>query len=74
MLKIHRVYIPPSPSGEGVLIQAQYSIIDKLVEIVRMSVHNIVDDIIGEDISENLDLISELFMVKLVEADLREYK
>ena len=74
MLKIHRVCIPPSPAGEGVLIQAQYSVIDKLIEIVKISVHSIIDDVIGEDISENLDLISELFMVKLVEADLRQYK
>tara|TARA_R110000824_G_scaffold207129_1_gene392435 strand:- start:441 stop:665 length:225 start_codon:yes stop_codon:yes gene_type:complete len=74
VLKIHRVYIPPSPDGEGVLIQAQYSIIDTLIDIVKITVHNIIDDVIGEDISENLDLISELFMVKLVEADLTEYK
>ena len=74
MLNVHRVVIPPSPDGDGVLIQAQYTSFDKLIEIVKISVHNIIDDVIGSDISENLDLISELFMVKLVEADLREYK
>ena len=68
--KVHRIIIPPSPDGDGVFIQAHYTISENIVEIDRLRVHTIVDDQIGSDMSENLDLISQLFMTKLVEADL----
>ena len=68
--KVHRIVIPPSPDGDGVFIQAHYTISENIVEIDRLRVHTIVDDQIGSDMSENLDLISQLFMTKLVEADL----
>jgi hypothetical protein len=35
-------------------------------------VHVVIDNIIGEDIGEELDLISHLFITKLVEADFNE--
>ena len=72
MLNIHRIVIPPSPSGDGVLIQADYTVNKNLIEIIKLRVHTILDDIIGDDISEQIDLISHLFMTKLVEADLNE--
>ena len=68
--KVHRIVIPPSPDGDGVFIQAHYTISENIVEIDRLRVHTIVDDYVGSDISETLDLISQLFMTKLVEADL----
>jgi len=70
--KIHRIVIPPSPEGDGILIQAHYNIIKNIVEITKLRVHTIIDDIIGCDTGEKLDLISHLFMTKLVEADLNE--
>ena len=72
MLNVHRVVIPPSPEGDGLLIQADYTVNKKLIEIIKLRVHTILDDIIGDDISEQIDLISHLFMTKLVEADLNE--
>ena len=68
--KVHRIVIPPSPDGDGVFIQAHYTVSENIVEIDRLRVHTIVDDYIGSDIGETLDLISHLFMTKLVEADL----
>ena len=68
--KVHRIVIPPSPDGDGVFIQAHYTISENIVEITRLRVHTIIDDYIGSDMSEGLDLISHLFMTKLVEADL----
>ena len=72
MLNVHRVVIPPSPEGDGLLIQADYTVNKNLIEITKLRVHTILDDIIGDDISEQIDLISHLFMTKLVEADLNE--
>ena len=68
--KVHRIVIPPSPDGDGVFIQAHYTLSKNIVEINRLRVHTIVDDIIGCDMGEDLDIISHLFMTKLVEADL----
>jgi len=70
--KIHRIVIPPSPHGDGLLIQAQYTSSKNLVEVVKLRVHTIIDDIVGYDVGENLDMISHLFMTKLVQADLNE--
>ena len=70
--KVHRIVIPPSPDGDGVFIQAHYTVSENIVEITKLRVHTIVDDIIGCDMGENLDIISHLFMTKLVEADLNE--
>ena len=72
MLNVHRVVIPPSPEGDGLLIQADYTVNKKLIEIIKLRVHTILDNIIGDDISEQIDLISHLFMTKLVEEDLNE--
>ena len=68
--KVHRIVIPPSPDGDGVFIQAHYTVLKNIVEIDRLRVHTIVDDYIGSDIGETLDIIIHLFMTKLVEADL----
>ena len=68
--KVHRIVIPPSPDGDGVFIQAHYTISENIVEINKLRVHTIIDDYIGSDIGESLDIISHLFMTKLVESDL----
>ena len=70
--KVHRIVIPPSPDGDGVFIQAHYTISKNIVEINRLRVHTIVDGYIGSDMSEDLDLISHLFMTKLIESDLND--
>ena len=72
MLNIHRIVIPPSLHGDGVLIQAHYTIARNIIEIVKLKVHTIIDDVVGGDMGEDLDFISHLFMTKLVEADLNE--
>ena len=69
---IHRIVIPPSLDGDGVFIQAHYTLSENIVEITKLRVHTIIDDVIGCDMGENLDIISHLFMTKLVEADLKE--
>ena len=68
--KVHRIVIPPSPDGDGVFIQAHYTLSEKIIEITKLRVHTIIGDIVGDDISEQIDLISHLFMTKLVESDL----
>tara|TARA_R110000824_G_scaffold343147_1_gene529723 strand:+ start:398 stop:622 length:225 start_codon:yes stop_codon:yes gene_type:complete len=70
VLNVHRIVIPSSSIEEGVLIQADYTVSKNLVEIVKLRVHTIIGDIVGDDISEQIDLISHLFMTKLVESDL----
>ena len=71
-INIHRVIIPPSPAGDGVLVQAQYTLDEQFIKISKLQVHTVIDGIVGEDIGEELDLISHLFITKLVEADLNE--
>ena len=68
--KVHRIVIPPSPDGDGVFIQAHYTVSKNIVEITKLRVHTIIDDCIGSDMGKDLDLISHLFMTKLVESDL----
>jgi hypothetical protein len=64
--------IPPSPEGDGAVIQAQYTIDKNIIHIIKLKIHTIVDDIIGRNIGEEVDFISYLFMTKLVEAELNE--
>ena len=72
LINIHRVIIPPSPEGDGVVIQAHYAFDKNIVCITKLGVYTIVDGIIGYNIGEDLDLISHLFMTKLLEAELNE--
>ena len=71
-INIHRVIIPPSPEGDGVLVQAHYKLDKEFIRISKLQVHTVIDGIIGNDIGEELDLISHLFITKLVEADFNE--
>ena len=71
-INIHRVVIPPSLDGDGVLVQAHYTINKNIISISKLQVYTIVDGILGNDMGEDLDLISHLFITKLVEADLNE--
>ncbi len=64
--------IPPSSEGDGVLVQAQYTLDGEFITISKLQVHVVIDNIIGENIGEELDLISHLFITKLVEADFNE--
>ena len=54
------------------LVQAQYTLDEQFIKISKLQVHTVIDGIVGEDIGEELDLISHLFITKLVEADLNE--
>ena len=72
LINIHRVIIPPSPEGDGVVIQAHYAFDKNIICITKLGVYTIVDGIIGYNIGEDLDLISHLFMTKLLEAELNE--
>ena len=72
LINIHRVIIPPSPEGDGVFIQAHYVFDKNIICITKLGVYTIVDGIIGYNIGEDLDLISHLFMTKLLEAELNE--
>jgi len=72
LINIHRIIIPPSPAGDGALIQAQYVFDKDIVCILKLGVYNIVNGIIGSNMGEELDLISHLFMTKLVEVELNE--
>ena len=71
-INIHRVIIPPSSEGDGVLVQAHYTLDEEFIKISKLQVHTIIEGVVGKDIGEELDLISHLFITKLVEADLNE--
>jgi hypothetical protein len=71
-INIHRVIIPPSSEGDGVLVQAQYTLDGEFIKISKLHVHTVIDGVVGKDIGEELDLISHLFITKLVEADFNE--
>lgn len=72
LINIHRVIIPPSPEGDGVFIQAHYVFDKNIICIIKLGVYTIVNGIIGCNIGEDLDLISHLFMTKLIESELNE--
>ena len=64
--------IPPSPEGDGVVIQAHYVFDKNIIRIIKLGVYTIVNGIIGSNVGEKLDMISHLFMTKLIEAELNE--
>ena len=64
--------IPPSPGGDGALIQAHYTIDKNIIHIIKLGIYTIVDGIIGRNIGEEVDFTSYLFMTKLFEAELNE--
>ena len=64
--------IPPSPEGDGAVIQAQYTIDKNIIHIIKLGIYSIVDDIIGCNIGEEVDFITYVFMTKLFEAELNE--
>ena len=72
MINIHRIIIPPSPEGDGALIQARYTIEENIIYIKKLRIYTIINGIIGYNIGEGLDLMSHLFMTKLLEAELNE--
>ena len=73
LINIHRVIIPPSPEGDGVFIQAHYVFDKNIICITKLGVYTIVDGTIGYNIGEDLDLISHLFMTKLIESEVNEH-
>jgi len=71
-INIHRVIIPPSPQGGGVLIQAQYTLDKNIVSINRLQVYNIINGVVGSNIEGELDIVSRIFVRQLIETDLNE--
>ena len=69
-INIHRTYIPESKLGPGILVQSYYELKKELACITDVHVYYVHGDIVGANISEELDIYCHLYITKLVTEEL----
>jgi len=69
-INIHRTLIPESSLGPGVLVLTTFEYDKKLPHITKMKVYVVDGEIIGKDISDDLDIFCHLYLTKLVTEEL----
>ena len=69
-INIHRTYIPESELGPGILVHTYYEIKKSIPLITEMKVYYVDKEMVGENISEELDIFCHLYLTKLVTEEL----
>ena len=69
-INIHRTYIPEFDLGPGILVHSYYEYKKSTPLITEMKVYYVDKKIVGEDISEELDIFCHLYLTKLVTEEL----
>ena len=69
-INIHRTYIPESNLGPGILVHSYYEFKKSIPCIKDMQVYYVDKEIVGQDISEELDIFCHLYLTKLVTEEL----
>ncbi len=69
-INIHRTHIPESSLGPGVLVQTTFEYEEKIPHITRMRVFVVDNNVVGSDISDDLDIFCHLYLTKLVTDEL----
>ena len=69
-INIHRTYIPESELGPGTLVHSYYEYKKSIPLITEMQVYYVDKKIVGENISEELDIFCHLYLTKLVTEEL----
>ena len=69
-INIHRTYIPESELGPGILVHSFYEYKKSIPYITEMQVYYVDQEVVGKNISEELDIFCHLYITKLVTEEL----
>ena len=69
-INIHRTYIPESDLGPGILVHTYYEFEKSIPCITEMKVYYVDNNIVGKNISDELDIFCHLYLTKLVTEEL----
>jgi hypothetical protein len=69
-INIHRTYIPESELGPGILVHSYYEYKKSIPYIKEMEVYYVDKEIVGKNISEELDIFCHLYLTKSVTEEL----
>ena len=69
-INIHRTYIPESDLGPGILVQTYYENKKSIPCITSMQVYYVHNNVVGKEISDDLDIFCHLYLTKLVTEEL----
>jgi len=69
-INIHRTYIPESKYGPGILVHTFYEFEKSIPCITEMRVYYVDNNIVGKNISDELDIFCHLYLTKLVTEEL----
>ena len=69
-INIHRTYIPESELGPGILVHSYYEYKKSTPLITEMQVYYVDQEVVGKNISEELDIFCHLYLTKLVTEEL----
>ena len=69
-INIHRTYIPESELGPGILVHSFYEYKKSIPYITEMQVYYVDQEVVGKNISEELDIFCHLYLTKLVTEEL----
>jgi|TARA_R100001163_G_C4891919_1_gene84522 hypothetical protein len=65
MVNIHRVFLPsPIEQGDGVLVDAEWILNDEEVKVENLRVYFILDEMVGKDVSYDIDLSIYLVLAR----------
>jgi len=73
-INIHRTYIPESEHGPGILVHSYYEFEHSVPCITNMRVYYVHKKEVGKDIADELDIVSHLYLTKLITEELKELK
>ena len=69
-INIHRTYIPESELGPGILVHSYYEYKKSIPLITEMQVYYVDQEVVGKNISQELDIFCHLYLTKLVTEEL----
>ncbi len=69
-INIHRTYIPESELGPGILVHSFYEYKKSIPYITEMQVYYVDQEVVGKNISQELDIFCHLYLTKLVTEEL----
>ena len=69
-INIHRTYIPESELGPGILVHSYYEFEKSIPCISKMQVYYVDKEVVGSNISDDLDIFCHLYLTKLITEEL----
>jgi len=64
MTKIHRVFLPSPEEGDGILVDAYWSLDDGQPKVDNLKIHFILLEEVGKDVSNQIELSIYLWLAR----------